>query len=123
LNLIDDAATLETSKPQATALLSATTFKPGARYEDFDAKSGDKVAEYGLAALVAGGAGFAALKLVKIGLLAKFGGKLLALIIAGKKAIVLLLVAAGAFIKKLLGIRKKDEPTAPPAPPPAAPGV
>jgi len=62
LNLMDDPSTIEASKVDGLTVLKATTFKQGARYEDFDSKS-DKVAEYGLAALVAGGAGVAALKL------------------------------------------------------------
>jgi uncharacterized membrane-anchored protein len=110
LNLIDGAKTIEASKPSVAALLAATSFKTGSRYEDFDSKT-DKIAEYGLAALVAGGAGAAALKLVKVGLLAKFGGKLLAILIAGKKAIVLALLAVGAFFKKLFG-GKQAQPAA-----------
>ena len=121
LNLMDDPATIEASKVEALAVLKATTFKAGARYQDFDAKT-DKVAEYGLAALVLGGAGVAAVKLVKVGLLAKFGAKLLALLIAGKKLIVLALVGIGAALKSLLGRRKKDDGAPPPPsePPPAA---
>jgi uncharacterized membrane-anchored protein len=110
LNLIDSASTIDAAKPAAAILLAATTYKPGFRYQDFDKKT-DKVAEYGLAALVLGGAGIGALKLVKIGLLAKFGAKILALLIAFKKALILLLVGAGAFIKKILG-GKKTAPTA-----------
>ncbi|MET0793650.1 MAG: DUF2167 domain-containing protein [Polyangiaceae bacterium] len=102
LNLIDAPEQLAQSKPEVATLLGVTRFDSGARYEDFNEKS-DKVAEYGLAALVAGGAGAAALKLVKVGLLAKFGGKLLALLIAGKKAVVAALVALGAGIKKFFG--------------------
>jgi len=117
LNLMDDPATIEASKVDGLRVLRATTFKPGARYEDFDKKN-DKIAEYGLAALVAGGAGVAAVKLVKVGLLAKFGGKLIALLIAGKKAIVALLVAVVAGLRALFG-KKKQPP--PPEPPPAEP--
>jgi uncharacterized membrane-anchored protein len=124
VNLIDDPQNIEAAKREALAVLKATTYKPGSRYEDFDTKS-DKVAEYGLAALVAGGAGAAALKLAKAGLLAKFGGKLIALIIAGKKAIIPLFIAIGAGVRKLLGMRKKDPPSAvasaPPGPAPGAP--
>src|SRR6188768_1922029 len=76
LNLIDAPEKLAASKLEAATLLGVTHFESGARYEDFNEKS-DKVAEYGLAALVAGGAGAAALKLAKVGILAKFGGKLL----------------------------------------------
>jgi uncharacterized membrane-anchored protein len=106
LNLIDDPARIEASKLDARAALAATTFKPGARYEDFDKKK-DKVAEYGLAALVAGGAGAAAIKLAKVGLLAKFGGKLLALLIAGKKVLAGLFIALVGGLKSLLGRRKR----------------
>jgi uncharacterized membrane-anchored protein len=120
LNLIDDPGKIEASKKESLAVLKATTFRSGARYEDFDSKK-DKVAEYGLAALVAGGAGAAALKLAKVGLLAKFGGKLIALIIAGKKAIVVLILAVGAGIKRFFGklTGKKQEVAY--APPPPAP--
>ena len=121
LNLIDGAKTIEASKPSAAKLLAATTFKPGARYEDFDAKS-DKVAEYGLAALVLGGAGVGALKLVKVGLLAKFGAKLLALLLALKKGIILVILAAVAALKRFLGFGKKKEAVAAaPAAPEAGP--
>jgi len=106
LNLIDAPEKLAESKPEVATLLGVTRFESGARYEDFDAKN-DKVAEYGLAALVAGGAGAAALKLAKVGLLAKFGGKLLALLIAGKKVVVGALIALGAGLKKLFA---KKEP-------------
>jgi uncharacterized membrane-anchored protein len=128
LNLIDGAHSIEASKPAVATLLAATRFKPGSRYEDFD-KNTDKIAEYGLAALVAGGAGAAALKLVKIGLLAKFGGKIIALLIALKKGIVLVFLAIVAFFKRVFG-RKKADPsaglavnpnlTAPPSPSAAA---
>ena len=100
LNLIDAPEKLAESKVEMATLLGVTHFGSGARYEDFNEKS-DKVAEYGLAALVAGGAGAAALKLAKIGLLAKFGGKILALLIAAKKAIVAAMIALGAGLKKL----------------------
>jgi len=110
LNLIDAPEKLAQSKLEAATLLGVTHFDAGARYEDFNQKS-DKVAEYGLAALVAGGAGAAALKLAKVGLLAKFGGKILALLIAGKKALVAALIAIGAWAKKLFG--KKAPPAEP----------
>jgi uncharacterized membrane-anchored protein len=109
LNLIDGAHAIEASKPAAAKLLEATTFKAGSRYQDFNSKT-DKVAEYGLAALVVGGSGAVALKLVKVGLLAKFGGKLIALLVALKKGIVLVLLAIAGFFKKLFG--RKKEPTA-----------
>ena len=108
LNLITDPADLAASKPDAATLLAATRYRAGARYEDFDSKK-DKVAEYGLVGLVLGGAGLGAAKLVKVGLLAKFGKGILALLVAGKKAIVALFVGAAALVKRLFGGKKAEE--------------
>src|SRR5262249_44358949 len=110
INLIDDATAIEAGKPAGAAILAAPTYKPGARHEDLDGKT-DKVAEYGLTALVLGGAGLAALKVAKVGLLAKFGAKLLALLLALKKAIVLLLAGLAAWLKRLLGRDRKVSTT------------
>jgi uncharacterized membrane-anchored protein len=121
LNLMADSQTIEASKVEALDVLRATTFKPGARYEDFNKKN-DKVAEYGLGALVLGGAGVAALKLAKVGLIAKFGGKLIALILAAKKIVVLFFVGVGAWFKnKFRGADKAGATEAPPGPPPVSP--
>jgi uncharacterized membrane-anchored protein len=110
LNLIDSADRIDAGKPAARQLLAATHFDPGARYEDFQSGK-DKVAEYGLAALVAGGAGAAALKVVKIGLLAKFGAKLLALLLAAKKLVLVAVVGALAVLRRFFG---RKQPSAPP---------
>jgi uncharacterized membrane-anchored protein len=115
LNLVCDPQDLEADKPEVAALLENTTFKSGARYEDFDAKS-DRVAEYGLAGLILGGVGLGAAKLVKIGLIAKFWKVIVAALIAGKKAIVLFLAGGAAFVKKLFG-RKKAAASPSPSPP------
>jgi uncharacterized membrane-anchored protein len=74
-----------------------TDFTPGNRYTDFNAST-DKVAEYGLAALVAGGVA------AKLG----FFGKIFALLLAFKKIILIALAAVGSWVYKLLG-RKKAE--------------
>jgi uncharacterized membrane-anchored protein len=108
INLVTGTDHLAEYKPQAGALLAGSAFTKGSRYEDFNTKT-DKVAEYGLAGLVLGGAGLAAAKLVKLGLLAKFWNVILAALIAGKKAIILALIAAGAFMKKFFG-GKKPQP-------------
>lgn len=108
VNLVTDPGQLAGFKQHATALLGGTHFANGARYEDFNAAT-DKVAEYGLAGLVAAGAGLGAAKLVKLGLLAKFSKFIVAALIAGKKLIVLGLLALGAAAKKLFG-KKGDEP-------------
>jgi uncharacterized membrane-anchored protein len=107
LNLVTDRANLTTNKPAAATLLRATTFKNGARYEDFN-ESTDKVAEYGLAGLVLGGAGLGLLKVAKVGLLAKFGKVLIGLLIAGKKAIAALVIGGLALAKRLLTKKQVD---------------
>jgi uncharacterized membrane-anchored protein len=106
VNLVTDKQHLPEYKPAGALLLSRTSFEPGQRYADFDA-SKDKVAEYGLTGLVLGGAGLGLAKAAKIGLLAKFGKGLIALLIAGKKAVVAGVVALGALLKKLFA-KKSD---------------
>lgn len=66
LNLITTASTIEAEKPVAHELLAAVAFNDGRRYSDFDAST-DKVAAYGLAALIGGVAA------KKLGLLAAIG--------------------------------------------------
>lgn len=83
LNLVTRAAALDAHKPEALKLLAALQYGEGKRYADFDAST-DKVAAYGLAALVGGVAA------KKLGLLA------LALAFAAKFAKVLL--AGGALV-------------------------
>jgi uncharacterized membrane-anchored protein len=122
VNLVTAPEKLAEYKPRAAALLVATTFGAGARYEDFDGKT-DKVAEYGLAGLVLGGAGLAAAKVVKVGILAKFSKVILAAIIAGKKAIIALGVALIAILKKVLTGRKVEPVPAGGPPPPEDPPV
>jgi uncharacterized membrane-anchored protein len=124
LNLITGSEKFAAFKGNAATLLAATSFKKGARYEDFDKKT-DKVAEYGLMGLILGGAGLGAAKLVKIGLLAKFWKVFIALLLAGKKLVIALFVLIGAGIKKIFG--KKDQGVPPPAqetklPPPGSDG-
>jgi uncharacterized membrane-anchored protein len=109
VNLVTDKPHLAQYKPAGAAILSRTSFDTGQRYADFDA-SKDKVAEYGLTGLVLGGAGLGLAKVAKLGLLAKFGKGLIALLIAGKKAIVAGLIALGALLKKVFA--KKSDATA-----------
>jgi len=66
MNLVTDLAKVDEEKPAAHELLAALEFSQGKRYADFDAST-DKVAAYGLAALVAGVAA------KKLGLLAVIG--------------------------------------------------
>jgi uncharacterized membrane-anchored protein len=116
MNLVVDPVGLADSKPHMAKLLESTRFNPGSRYEDFQ-QGTDKVAEFGLAGLVLGGAGVGAAKLAKVGLLAKLGKFFVAILIAGKKAIIPLLIAVGALFSKLFGGKKTEE-----TPPPSNPG-
>lgn len=98
LNAVADMAQISTIKAEMPKVLASTNFNAGHNYADFDAST-DKVAAYGIAALVAGGVA------AKLGLFAK----LFALLIAFKKAILIGLIAIGVGIKKMLGMRKKEE--------------
>jgi len=119
LNLLSPPEHLDSSKPAVQALLAATTFDKGSRYEDFQSGK-DKVAEYGLAGLVLGGVGLAALKVAKVGLIAKFWNVILAGLIAAKKLIVLGLAAGAAFFKRLFGKKNQAQAVAPPVDPGAS---
>lgn len=77
--------------PKFERLLDGFSFVPGQTYADW--RSGDKIAKYGLTALIVGGAAAAA---VKTGLLVKFWK----LIVAG-------FVALGAFLKRLFNYMKR----------------
>ena len=70
-------------------------FNEGHRYTDFVAGT-DHVAEYGIAALVAGG----------LAAKAGFFKGLLALLVAGKKFLIVAVVGIGAALKRLLSGRK-----------------
>ncbi len=94
VTLVTDPATLATDKVEIQRIVSGFTYKPGKRYAEFVA--GDKVAAYGLTALIAGGAGAAA---VKLGLLAKLG-KILA---KSWKLVLLALAGLGVGLKRLFG--------------------
>jgi uncharacterized membrane-anchored protein len=54
LDFIDAADRIEGDKATARDLLAHLSFAPGKRYEDFSTAAGDKVAAYGIAALVGG---------------------------------------------------------------------
>lgn len=102
LNLVTDESSIELYKPEAQTLLGVTTFDPGSRYADFSEKT-DKVAEFGLAGLILGGAGIGAAKIAgKVGLLA--------LIAKGGKGLVVLLLAPIAALKRWLN--RSKSPTA-----------
>jgi len=113
IDLVLDPRDLSSVLPLSNQVMSTFSFTQGSRYADF--VKGDKVATYGLTALIAGGAAAAAMK---TGLLAK----LIAGIAALWKFILLGLAAAWAAIKKFFANLKKkitgeeDAPTVPQPP-------
>lgn len=96
LTMITDLKSIDQYKPIVQELLGNIEFNEGKRYSDFNAAT-DKVAEYGLAALVGG------IAAKKLGLLALAG----ALLAKFGKLIIFGAVAAGALFKGLW--RKKDK--------------
>jgi uncharacterized membrane-anchored protein len=97
--LVCDTDKLETVLPEYQELLTGFGYDSGQTYADYE--EGDKVAEYGLKALVAGGAIFAAAKLGLFGTIALWFKKAFKLVIAGA-------VAIGVFLKRLISGRKAD---------------
>lgn len=85
--LIADPEDLDRLLPTFHGLLDGFSYTEGNRYAEF--REGDKIAKYGLAALVTGGATFAA---IKSGLFAKLW-----------KPIVGALVIVAAFFKRIVG--------------------
>lgn len=85
VDLVVDPGEYAASTSEFNSIISGFSYSQGSRYSDF--VKGDKVAEYGLAALIAGGAGAV---LLKTGLLAKFW-----------KLIVVGIAALVGFIKKM----------------------
>ena len=92
VTLVTDPQTLSADKAAVEAVLAGFTYTRGKRYMDF--VPGDKVAGYGVAALVAGGAGAAAAKLGLFAALGKLLAKLWKLVIIG-------IAGLGAAIKRL----------------------
>ena len=104
LKLITPSASISDDKAHALAILAGLHYNPGKDYNDFTEGS-DKVAEYGLAALITGVAA------KKVGLLAVIGALL-------AKAAKVALVASLLFIKKIKAFftrRKGGTDTLPPA--------
>ncbi|WP_456025182.1 DUF2167 domain-containing protein [Pseudomonas capeferrum] len=95
LNAVAAMADLSTIKQEMPKVLAFTNFTDGNLYTDFNPKT-DKLATYGLAALVAGGIA------AKAGLFAKIGIFLL----AAKKFLVVGVVALFAVIRKLFNRNK-----------------
>jgi uncharacterized membrane-anchored protein len=95
--LVCEPDNLQTTLPEFRSVMAKHSFQTGETYAEY--KSGDKVAKYGLAALVVGGAAVGAAKLGLFAWLAVALKKFWKFIIVG-------VVAVGAAIKKLFGGNK-----------------
>lgn len=123
LTMVSALDQLQQYKPAAQQLLAAISFNDGKRYSDFNSST-DHVAEYGLAALIAG---VAVKKLGMFALIAAFFAKFF-------KVILLAVVGFGAAFKKFFAGKPKPippvvfaedtpAPAAPVLPTPDAPGT
>ncbi|HKG94765.1 MAG TPA: DUF2167 domain-containing protein [Gemmatimonadaceae bacterium] len=97
MNAVSGMANLTTVETRMTEVLDMVQFNDGHRYADF-APSTDKVAAYGIGALIAG----------KLAVKAGFFKLILAGLLAAKKLVIVAFVAIVGFVKKLFG--KKDAP-------------
>jgi len=110
LNAVASMPQLKEVEASTPAILEMVNFQEGHRYADFKEDT-DKVATYGIAALVAGGVAAKAglFKLLWVGIL------------AFKKIIIIALIAIGGFFKKFWDARKaKNAFAAPTEPSPPA---
>lgn len=104
LNMLSDMTRLSGVNMAAKHLAQAASFDDGSRYQDY-IPDVDKKAGYGIAGLVAAGAGVAAAK--KLGFLAillGFGKKFIVLLLAG-------VAALGGYVRRLLGGHAEDTDT------------
>jgi uncharacterized membrane-anchored protein len=120
VDLVADPEDMADAVASFDSALTQFDFYSGQSYAEW--KPGDKVAEYGLAALVTGGAGLAA---AKLGLFSKMWKWIIAMFLALKKVFIAIVIAIGAFFKKLFKSKPKAvvPPPARPTPRAAPPGV
>ncbi|WP_233235411.1 DUF2167 domain-containing protein [Bordetella sp. LUAb4] len=102
LDLLTSKSMVAAQKPALISLLDNLNYSDGKKYADFNSST-DKIAEYGLAALVAGVAA------KKLGLLAIIG----AFVLKFGKLAILALAAGGGAIFKIFRRKKAEEPKSP----------
>ena len=107
VELVAEPGKLDVIVPEFDKVVGATGFVSGQRYAEW--REGDKVASYGLVALIAGGAGVAA---GKLGLFAKFWKLTITALIALKKLVVVVVLGIIGWFKRLFGKKKSAQATA-----------
>lgn len=103
ITLLADAKELKAAAPKADAITAQVNYNEGKKYENFSASAGDKVAEYGLAALITGAV---AKKLGLFALIAAFLAKFAKFAIIG-------VFALFPFLKKIFKKKETPNPTEP----------
>ena len=99
MNAVAGMSQLRDVQQGMQSLLKLSEFNAGHRYDEFNGDT-DRMAAYGIGALVAGGVA------AKLGLFAK----LIALVVAFKKLVIIGAVAIGGFLVRLFKGRSKDAP-------------
>ena len=116
VDLVADPDDMADAVASFDSALTQFDFYSGQSYAEW--KPGDKVAEYGLAALVTGGAGLAA---AKLGLFSKMWKWIVAMFLALKKAFIAIIIGIAAFFKKIF--KGKPKAVVPPPVRPARPAA
>jgi uncharacterized membrane-anchored protein len=98
IDLVMDPKNYQATIPTFNNLLIGFSFTSGNKYSEF--VKGDKVAEYGLLALIAGGAGAAAMK---YGIFGKLWKVIALFFVKAWKLIALGIAAIGSWFKKIFG--------------------
>jgi len=101
VDLVADPTQFTSAVTDFNNILTGYTYTPGHRYSEW--RAGDKVAEYGLTALIAGGAGAAA---VKLGLFGKLWKLIVVAFLALKKLLIVAVLGVAGFFKKLFSKRQ-----------------
>ena len=99
MNAVSGIGKLAQIRSDMQSMIRVAEFNSGHRYADYNSKT-DRLAEYGLGALIAGGVA------AKLGLFAKLG----VILAASWKFLMMGLVALGGFLSRLFG-KKKDAAT------------
>ena len=100
VTLIEDRSHVDSTLPQFREILRSHKYKSGESYAEY--RQGDRIAQYGLGALVLGGAAAAAAKFGLFGPLILFFKKAWKLVVAG-------VVGAAMWVKNLVTGRNKNE--------------
>jgi uncharacterized membrane-anchored protein len=112
INAVASMNQLDAIQERMPEIISMVNFLPGNRYTDYQ-QGNDKIAAYGLGALILGG----------VAAKAGFFKGLIVLIIAGKKFIIIAAIAIGGFFARFFRKLKKSEPESITDAPPSGPAL